>query len=118
MIEIAKTKFQLEIESTEKERRQKLLAYEQQCYKGQNNHAANLRILNQMMEEWKQLQGLPGFEGMFAYYKEEIKACEHILAKQAKTQRKAMAKKVSIGLLAIGAIATVGYVVMSMKRNK
>ena len=55
---------------------------------------------------------------MFAYYKEEIKACEHILAKQAKTQRKAMAKKVSIGLLAIGAIATVGYVVMSMKRNK
>ena len=53
-----------------------------------------------------------------AFYKQEIEACEKILAKQAKIQRKAMAKKVSIGLLALGAIATVGYVVMSMKRNK
>ena len=53
-----------------------------------------------------------------ARHKADLDACEKILARQARAERKAMAKKVSIGLFALGAIATVGYVAMSMKSKQ
>ena len=114
MIQIAKTKFYTDDEDTWNERRAKILSFEKQCYHAQQNYNANLFVLRELMELQKDTESAR----VLAKYKEEIALCEMILAKQASNRRIAIAKKMSFALMALGAIATVGYAVMSMKRNK
>ena len=56
MIETAKTKFYTEDQDTWAVRRHKILTYEYQCYKAQQNHSATLKVLREIVEVWKEFK--------------------------------------------------------------
>ena len=96
----------------------KLMSLDVGAYRKLQKHNEGLKVLYSLKKLSGQEAEGPDKAHMMMAINNDIAEFEAITAKIARKERKKLAKNLSLGLMAIGAIAIVGYTVLKSQQNK